>query len=490
MFKNQKVFREIFLDFKAKKKNGKEIIALYKGYFNYIHNYISEEPLYSSFKKFLGEKTEEDNSKLVQKVIDQLQEYQKLEQYSYFFDFFEIVIQHLFKQQKIQEYFYQRLQNNYPEFICRQFAFSTETIAFFEQIFSSKRCAFYLKKYYSGANEQIIKLENEIFHTDFTKDGLNFIVHSKYPLEKNTIYIPYFENQTLRIFLDNIRENPDENQLTIADKIVIIKEIAHGLDELHSRHFYHLNLCNRFIVLNNKKDSYIFDFANDLEFEKAQTLLFPPIYYRHPDLIYDPKMLTKIENENDDNIKKNIKYDLYSFGVLAHEIVTTIYPKDRFKYLDRMEKCNQLKRNYKEFLFSEFKNIEEFDDIYNIKGIGEIISKCMNTQKNEGYSNASEIINDLEKVIDNLPKKTKEEIKTRISHSTKSTEYECNISDLVINYYYGNENSKTIILYLIKNNIFKINEDSMLMLIINLKKNLIMNTKMKNKLNLKKNLMI
>ena len=73
IFRSKQEFQKIFIDFKEKRKNGAEIVALYKENFNHFNFYISYEALYSSYRSILGEPSEYDNSNLEEKIIDQLQ---------------------------------------------------------------------------------------------------------------------------------------------------------------------------------------------------------------------------------------------------------------------------------------------------------------------------------------------------------------------------------------------------------------------------------
>ena len=69
IFRSKQEFHKIFIDFKEKRKNGKEIIALYKEYFKHLQYYVGYEPLYSSFKSILNDESEYNNLKLEEKII-------------------------------------------------------------------------------------------------------------------------------------------------------------------------------------------------------------------------------------------------------------------------------------------------------------------------------------------------------------------------------------------------------------------------------------
>ena len=67
--------------------------------------------------------------------------------------------------------------------------------------------------------------------------------------------------------------------------------------------------------------------------------------------------------------------DIFSFGVLMHEILTETRPQSRFQCFPYRQSLHIIQSNYYNFLFSD-RNNECFDDD-DLIGMKEIIIKCL-----------------------------------------------------------------------------------------------------------------
>ncbi|KAK8847123.1 Serine/threonine-protein kinase tnni3k [Tritrichomonas musculus] len=420
---------------------------LFENLFEELDKYTSRGPLIVAYKSFLKVNKENNYSELKTGVINEINKFQGDKRYQKIHQLFSLIINNLIDQTKIQLKFQKnqtdenRLQESSNK---KQFHDLTDiqNIGDFNAAFKSSfddDCKFYFKKTYnsnltSTINQELIKRELEIYKKEFRADKYgSFIVHSTNRIGNNHILIPYFPFMNLHVFLSNMN---DKDNFTTIDKVVIIKEIAIGFSELHSQHIYHQNINSNDIFIDNDKNAYIGNFVHDSKLEQHQTKLVQSAYYRHPGLIQNPNELS-IENENDDN---KARYDIYSFGVLAHEIITTRSPNERFGYATRENRVEQLQNNYFDFLF---KDEDDFDAKYGVPGMRDIISRCMSLDEERQYSTFKELIES----IDNLRiyKNNEEEIETRIQDSADCNTYECEVSDIITNFYFGNETSKDTI---------------------------------------------
>ncbi|KAK8887004.1 hypothetical protein M9Y10_038039 [Tritrichomonas musculus] len=290
------------------------------------------------------------------------------------------------------------------------------------------------KKYGNEVTAEVKDRERSILTEKYSK----FIIRAE--ITPNNIVIPYFPIGTLEELFFN------QLHLTSVDKIVMILEIATALKDLHSHNEYHGNLSHQFIFINSSKDAYIGSFCYDQCLETDSSKLRGPYYYRAPEI------RKGIHDQNEQMA------DIYSFGVLMHEIVTEKTPESRFGNRPRKERLEILKNekekskntsnfiDYCDFLFKEGGGNEVFEDNYkdeegnSFKGMKEIIEKCMKTETTERYSSFKELIG----CIEALPiyTKNKEEIEFRIKHAIDAREYQCTISDLVESYYRGQTESK------------------------------------------------
>ena len=286
-----------------------------------------------------------------------------------------------------------------------------------------------------------------------SQNSSKFIVNTSDEQNNNSIIIPYYPLGTLESFiLQNGKEKSGFNvELTLVDKVVMILEIATALKDLHDNKEYHGNLSSQSIYISSSKDAYIGSFYYDRSKEVEDTRPKGPFYYRPPEIF----QLDEENKTNGTDVKLEIKdqqvADVYSFGVMMHEIITETNPETRMGEMSADKRLSMLTGDYCGFLFSgknnEYFNEDSdcfFDERGNsMFGVRSIIDKCMKRDARERYS--------FGKIIESihvLPiySENKTEIEARISHAPDSREYECHFSDLVESYYRGNSNMKKEIL--------------------------------------------
>ncbi|KAK8886998.1 hypothetical protein M9Y10_038033 [Tritrichomonas musculus] len=297
----------------------------------------------------------------------------------------------------------------------------------------------YMKKIYNEYNDSISddqkRREIEIIQKGLSK----FIVHAPQEdsIQIKENMIPYYPIGDLSNLLKLYK-------LASVDKMVVILEIAIALRDLHLNKEYHGNLSSLAILINSSFDAYLFGFCKQ-DNEVNLTSLPYQTYYRPPEN-FQQNIFKSVEQQQIS--------DIYSFGVLMHEIMTEISPKYpfQFKKLSKRNRLNILEgkdgeyKDYCDFLFKEGGGNEVFEDNYkdeegnSFKGMKEIIEKCMKLETTERYSSFKELIG----CIEALPIYTnnEEEIEFRIKYARDAREYQCTISDLVESYYRGQTESK------------------------------------------------
>ncbi|KAK8887454.1 hypothetical protein M9Y10_038499 [Tritrichomonas musculus] len=407
-----------------------EFTNFFDNLFLTLKDYTDMSPLKKSYMLFLKEEKESDLKKLKERIINNIGEYISSKQYFKIWSLFSNIMYNLLDKIKIQKKITKIFKNvNKISVISLEDdcinIIDFDQINFMHQISFDKTCKLYqIKKYYDNFQKELIDNEKIIYHTNFkNNDYQSFIVHSKSKISNK---IPYYPFLKLNSFLTKLCHKSQPNLFTQVDKIVMIKEIAIGLSELHEHYIYHQNLNDWDIFIDNDQNAYIGNFAYDLNIEIRKTKDCHLKYYWHPNLVENPNSLS-IENVPNE---QKARYDIYSFGVLIHEIVTTMQPSER------------IGTSSSKAIIDSLTNEENFDQKYGIIGIKEIILKCISTDPENEYSNVKSIIND----IDNLDMyRNNPQIEARIKNAKDSAEYECNLSDIVTNYYLGNDDSKVLL---------------------------------------------
>ncbi|KAK8886995.1 hypothetical protein M9Y10_038030 [Tritrichomonas musculus] len=380
--------------------------------------------------------------------------FKETKNYYYFNFFIHITVQNFIKQDCFAEK-YQELpkdngywDNDFHDIKDLPNLFNFKTLS---SLSNDKDLHFFIqKRYNSEENLNLISNEIKILSSNYSK----FIAQLRANIGSFKIFIPYFPLKSLNLIFGGEKSDLQKKRVKLSaiDKIVIILEIATALKDLHSNNEYHGNLCSQFIYLTSTKDAYIGAIYYDENYDNEATRPIGPFYYRAPEFI------SKEASERDEKyIKQNQLLDVFSYGVLMHEIVTEKTPESRFGNRPRKERLEILKNekekskntsnfiDYCDFLFKEGGGNEVFEDNYkdeegnSFQGMKEIIEKCMKTETTERYSSFKELIG----CIEALPIYTnnEEEIEFRLKHAIDAREYQCTISDLVECYLFGNEDS-------------------------------------------------
>lgn len=322
-----------------------EFTNFFDNLFSTLKDYTDMSPLKKSYMLFLKEEKEGDLKKLKERIINNIGEYISSKQYFKIWSLFSNIMHNLLDKTKIQKKITKIFENiNKTSVISLEDdcinIIGFDQINFKYQTSFDKTCKFYqIKKYYDNFPKELIDKEKIIYHTNFKNNNYqSFIVHSNSTLSNKYPYYPFLK-------LNSFLTKP--NLFTQVDKIVMIKEIAIGLSELHERYIYHQNLNDSDIFIDNDQNAYIGNFAYDLNREIGNTKDCPFKYYWHPNLVEKPNSLS-IENEANE---QKSRYDIYSFGVLIHEIVTTMSPSERIGTNSHKVIIDLLTKDYCGFLF-------------------------------------------------------------------------------------------------------------------------------------------
>ena len=432
--------------------NPNNIIDFCENLINRFNCKTDESSIIKSYQQFLNIGADNNNnSQLLAQVKEAIKKCSDKYKTKCIFHFFSIFVRNFLDQQIISSKMKEKLKiffktQNITAYEVANIEDINDLNASFKLVFD-ENAHFYFQKTYNyeifSHHHKIIDDELQIYYTDFSNDKYHsFVVHSNKNHENNIILVPYFQFHDLEFFIQKVKKEELKERFSVIDKIVMIKEIAIGLSELHDHFIYHNNLSHKHIFIDNNKNAYIGSFAHSVELESNTTKQDASSYYRHPDLIQNPIDLS-IESETNED---KARYDIYSFGVLMYEIITTKSPTEQFGNTTQKDRIDQLQNDFCGFLFNDE---EDFDAKYGVQGMRDIISRCMSTDREIQYSTFEEVIVN----IDNLQvyRNNEEEIETRIKESEDCNTYECELSDIVINFYFGNEYSKNTIIKFIDN---------------------------------------
>ncbi|KAK8852561.1 hypothetical protein M9Y10_017549 [Tritrichomonas musculus] len=166
-------------------------------------------------------------------------------------------------------------------------------------------------------------------------------------------------------------------------------------------------------------------------------------------------------DEDDESfVRKHQLADIYSFGCLTHEFLTETTLESRMgnrptatrlrilkgDMKDKSEeRSDDFNGSYCDFIFSGVNN-EIFSDDWKdefgntLRGMKEVIEKCMKEKSDERYQSFKELIESLHNL--SIYQQNKEEIEFRIKNAIDSSSYQCTISDIVESYFRGKSESK------------------------------------------------
>lgn len=444
--------------------------------FNKYRMYIGDRPKEDAYHEFMILNDINDNSgnnKKGQKLAieDKINAYEKMYSHFYIDQIIQITMRNILKPKFFSDQFHETLRHvqNYSELHYIKDTLNFNEIDSSFKLFYDNNFNFVLQKTYNqNINKLIRDREINILKENYSK----FIVHIEEESQENKITIPYFPCGTLDSI---IRKQPQNSislqnktlEFNLIDKIVIALEVAIALKDLHSHNEYHGNLASQFIYINANKDAYIGGIAYDRKLEADSTKPRGPFYYRAPEIIYYNYYFS-----SDENTRNQQMYDIYSYGVLLHEIITEISPEKRMGNKPREERLKLLKKEYNKFLFDDIDNEFFGEGSYDTRGdtliekgkqngVEKIINKCMDGDPRNRYKSFDEIINDFKET--KFYKKNQFDIENRIENAKYSADYQCSFCDIVEAYYRGNESSlndieKTIMeyekLYSQKNELF------------------------------------
>ncbi|KAK8885073.1 hypothetical protein M9Y10_044202 [Tritrichomonas musculus] len=333
------------------------------------------------------------------------------------------------------------------------------------KLYLSSILNFYIQKTYNdNVSKELQAREKRILNENYSK----FIVHNNESYHKTKLTIPYFPMGTIDcIFLkphDKSKQTlkkQNELEFNSVDKIVMILEIATALKDLHDNDEFHGCLSSQYIFLSSKKDAYIGSFCYDISLESDATRPKGPFYYRAPEFFDTP-----IDYSNDDEkyIDQYKLADIYSFGVLMHEILTEVNPELRMGNKPRGDRLNIVKGDYFHFLLSGRDN-DCFEEGSETEELKDIIEKCMKYDSQERFSSFQEVIDNIKLLQIYL--ENEEEIEYRLLNAIDSRKYVCNLSDIVESYFEGQTKSKEDIYQIASNYRRNVTQDNEAYLIEN-----------------------
>lgn len=457
--------------------NSKTISNNINSIFNsYIEN-IGDMPIKKTFEDFtsiFGKYKTNIQSSMNETIEEAIQS----NNYFYIDILFQIILKNLIDQNKIEVQYHKAnkiendekndneeedIENRYKLIAQNDLVNDSAT----SKLFYNNNFEFYLQIDYSAdPDDHLLALrdrEINIISHDYSK----FIVHIVDKIRDNKIIIPYYSSRTLnKIIHPQFKFNREKKktiELTFVDKIVIFLEIAMALKKLHENNAYHGNLSTQFVFISSSNDAYLFGFSYDRKQENNLSKMGSNFYFHPPEIVKMVKS-TDINDATDDNneiINDNQQeqneqdeeqfidekfVDIYSFGLFLHEVITETETQTRMGNRPRKERLDILKNSFFDFLMSGINN-EYFDEEnYVIDqrgdsffGVKEIIEKCLQKEIKDRYFSFDEIID----AIKSLPiyEKNKDEIEYRILHAPNSSNYKCNLSNLVESYLRGQEDS-------------------------------------------------
>ena len=433
------------------------ILKIIESIIYFYNDYDINLPLkksYEEFLKILKIKNFESESlqKRVEQSIDQLQQEGK-----YFY--IDLLIQIILSNLLDQNFFKPKIDEQ-EEADSSYSNNKYKTIKDFSLINNSsyKVCIdtnynFYLQYLLSSNNGELNNKEIEIYKSD---NYSKFVIHLVEQLQDNFVIIPYFPLGTLDSIILNSYQNRNSIQttkkieFTFVDKIVIILEIANAIKSLHLNDQYHGNLASQSIFMSSKKDAYLGGFSYDKLIDTNASKSTSTFFYRPPEV--HSNLLDNLNKE--DLLEKQKLVDIYSFGVLMHEIITETPPKSRIGNKTRSG-ISATVSNFCEFLFSGYNN-EYFNDNWSdirgdsLIGVKEIIENCMKKESEERYQSIEKVIDKIKELM--IYERNEEEIEYRINNAYDSHKYSCSISEVVLSYYLGQRESledieKTLLSY-------------------------------------------
>jgi serine/threonine protein kinase len=158
---------------------------------------------------------------------------------------------------------------------------------------------------------------------------------SRDPVSKNyVIVMEYMPDGNLRQYLQNktskqdiVRDKPI---LSLKIKLGKLKEIAKGLSHIHNQNLIHRDFHSG-NILNNKYSSYITDLG-----------LSRPVNHQRKDQIFG--VLPYVAPEVLQGQTYTPASDIYSFGIIAYELLANIYP---YPKMDDMDLALKVCRGYR-----------------------------------------------------------------------------------------------------------------------------------------------
>lgn len=393
------------------------------------------------------------NSPSEEKFLEVLEKIQQEKKYYYLDYFSQILTKNYLESDLLYSKFLEKGNEtgNSDEMIkiVSEFEFSDGNASF--NLYFNNQLHFYLQKVYANeVDQKAIEREKDMMNSKYSK----FIVQIS-KVTTDSIFIPYFPLGTLGSFLYSPdQSNSPKIEITIVDKIIIMKEIAIAIRDLHSNNQFHGFLSHKAIYLNSKKDAFLGSLCFDPVKEAQLTKPSAGFYNQTPESakkIIESKRdnTNKNDDQNEvnsnnskddyDDFSQNVKSDIYSFGVLVYSIFSNVSPEARMEKMTRADRLKILSGDYYQYLIDQ-NDIKIFDNDDLMQSIKELIKKCMKRE----FTSFDDILKTIDKLINDesvKDKSIKDEIEYRIENATQSSDYFCTLTDLVICFFRKQENS-------------------------------------------------
>ena len=222
-------------------------------------------------------------------------------------------------------------------------------------------------------HENIISIFDAAEITDF-EDGLN---HAYFVME-------YVSGGDLEQFLNSFIENG--LFMSVERSLDLIRQILRGLNTLHSANppIIHRDLKLNNVLLSFSSNGDVIIKLSDFGFAKEVTKSISDIDIAGTRPYMAPEIFKK---------DVSTKSDIYAVGVMIYQLLTNRYPYDVEKYAN--EELINLKPWMEKLKPPSHYNKNVFRDL------DEIVLKCLEFDSSKRYNDAGELLEEVEKVIDN-----------------------------------------------------------------------------------------
>ncbi|OHS96414.1 hypothetical protein TRFO_37459 [Tritrichomonas foetus] len=384
------------------------------------------------YHKFQSLPIGEQNKSIIPRRFDLTEELQQNELRFLGDEYIKFYLSNLKIYSKLPRFFKLQLQN-FQDNIFDRNKIKISDLSYYNRSYFTDELYFSLQEHHFFVLKRVHNHLQNFIHKEidiFDKVTCKYIVKEK-KINERELILPFFPCFSYQYFLHESKHNKSM-KISISDRILWLIEMATALSAIHQEKYSHDNISNQIFFVNEYKDLYLATIAYSRTAEIQATKVSGAFFYRSPEEFLEMEK-ENINHKPSTLLELKQKADIYSYGILAYETLTSIEPSSLLE--------NRSRRDKKQIIIDRYMIDEQriFPQLpYELSEFNYLINKCMEEDPGNRFDTFEKVIDFIKNT--KIYQKNQCEIESRLFLSKPAYEYKCTLNSLVLTDFYSLNN--------------------------------------------------